>query len=313
MAPASGCALIVVMQAAESIKPNAVNSGRGSGFAGVFPIKLIEKLGPSLFVDVGAAFGEAARGMLEANKEARVIAFEPFQGNLPALHELAAKHPRLNVRAAAVSNCAGRAAFDVPWVVDDAKAAQGFPLGSSVAGKLASGGEHSVETVRLDDEIKEHVRFLKLDIQGGELAALKGSERLIGGPGVDYIYIEFNGSLRVLRLLARHGYILFDSLYLAWPHRFLKRPVPNWAPGLLTLLSTGVMAKRVWPPVPFRGLVLYCLWFAYMRVFVCGLQTDLICVHKSKMPEFLRISQDVRVAMVARKKARRAEAQTTEK
>ncbi|HWD27859.1 MAG TPA: FkbM family methyltransferase [Rhizomicrobium sp.] len=288
----------------ESIKAGVVNSGRGPGFGTLLPLQLIAQLGPALIVDVGAAFGHTVRVSLDANPAARVIAYEPFEGNLALLRAAAQDDPRLTVRPVAVTDRAGTARFDVPWVVDAARAAQGFPRGSSVAGKIARNGSLHVETVRLDQDIAEHVDFLKLDVQGGELAALEGAEALMAGAGIDYIYIEFNGNWRVLRFLARHGYVLFDSVYLAWPHRWLKWPVPAWPPGTPRPLSTGVTAKRVWPPMPFRGLMLYCLWFALLRGFVCGLQTDLICVHESKRAQFALLIRDMQLAASARRQAK---------
>ena len=53
----------------------------------------------------------------------------------------------------------------------------------------------TVQTVRLDTEIKERVHLLKIDTQGHELKVLKGAEGLIRDFGVDIIHTEFSPAL----------------------------------------------------------------------------------------------------------------------
>jgi hypothetical protein len=42
-----------------------------------------------------------------------------------------------------------------------------------------------------------------------------------------------------------------------------------------------------WPPVPSRRYAPYCAWFWANRILRSGLQTDLLCVHESFLPDFL--------------------------
>ncbi|MEI9993746.1 MAG: FkbM family methyltransferase [Rhizomicrobium sp.] len=283
------------------MKPRRIHPGRATRLLDRFPIPLISKLAPGLLVDVGAASGEKMRAMLDANPASRVIAYEPFAGNLVYLDAIAAREPRLTVRPVAVSDRAGTGTLDVPSVVAADNQPPGHRRGASVLGRLVPHGApagmgHETPVVRLDDEIAEPVRFLKLDIQGGERAALNGARRLIESKGVDFIFVEFNGDLRVLRFLEAHGYVVFDGVYLAWPSRRALRGlfgggVPGrWHRVDSIALSTGAAAARVWPQVPFRSFALYCAWFAFTRLFVCGLQTDLLCVHRTQLAEFSRIN-----------------------
>jgi hypothetical protein len=62
-------------------------------------------------------------------------------------------------------------------------------------------------------------------------------------------------------------------------------------------LTNGMTAYRYWPKVPFRSFARYCVWFAYMRLFVSGLQTDLFCVHRSKRNAFAQACVDARGSM----------------
>jgi hypothetical protein len=133
---------------------------------------------------------------------------------------------------------------------------------------------------------------------------LDGARKLIAAGRVDYIKCEFNGDPALLRLLAAHGYAIFDGLYMAWPSRWAPRnwfaapaarTMPIWKPRTGVLLATGGVAWNVWPPVPMRSFMGYCAWFAYMRAFVCGLQTDLLCVHRSQEARFAKICLEARV------------------
>jgi FkbM family methyltransferase len=92
--------------------------------------------------------------------------------------------------------------------------------GTKVEKASVENGEGSVEGVRLDDffaeEGLENVRLLKMDIEGGEDAALAGMERALERRLVDYLLVEFHpvydkarGAERVdelLRKITGNGY-----------------------------------------------------------------------------------------------------------
>lgn len=173
---------------------------------------------PNLCLDVGAAAGYMARLMRVNAPECRVIAFEPFEGNMPFLRERAEKEGSIEIVQAAVSDTAGIARFHVGSVV----AADGYKgmTGYSSVGRLlgdratpAKGAIYEVPTVRLDDLVDERVGFMKVDVQGAELEVLEGAKNLVDGPGVDLMFVEFDGDARVLHWLFDRGYRLFDSLY----------------------------------------------------------------------------------------------------
>lgn len=151
----------------------------------------------------------------------------------------------------------------------------------------------------LDREIQEHIRFLKVDVQVGEFHVLKGAQNLITRHGIDFIYVEFRGDLRLVRLLDAAGYRMMDSVYMAWPHRRYFRnlfrarsswKIPDWEVLRSFDVSNGHQARSVWPDVPSRSFANYCLWFYFERIFVTGLQTDLLCVHESVWDQFREAS-----------------------
>ncbi len=45
--------------------------------------------------------------------------------------------------------------------------------------------------------------------------------------------------------------------------------------------------------MPLRFFALYCAWFYFMRLFICGLQTDLLCVHRDFTGKLHRIAFDL--------------------
>jgi FkbM family methyltransferase len=266
---------------------NAVNDGRCFGAQCNAAYDLLTTLPPGLCVDVGAAIGRTAARMLDRSPDSRVVAYEPLAGNRTYFEQRIGDDARVSLRPVAVADRAGSGRLAVPEVL-----AADMP-GYSPLGHLAPGGDIPVDIVTLDDEIGEPVRFLKIDVQGGELGVLKGAERLIAGPGVDLIYVEFNGALAVLRFLRARGYVLFDCPYMArptgryirnWMRRRRDWVLPDWPVIERGMLSTGSAMAQVWPRVPVRGFAAYCAWFFANRVLRCGLQTDLLCVHERVLP-----------------------------
>jgi len=239
--------------------------------------------------------------MRKANPDSRVIAYEPFPGNLPYLERSLRSDPMGTVRSAAVSDYEGVGTLRLPSVIDGREKRWADVAGSSRVGKLNSFpfrkavAKVEVPVIMLDREIHEHVRFLKIDVQVGEFHVLNGARKLMARYGIDLIYVEFRGDVRLLRLLDASGYTIMDCAYMAWPHRryfrnfFRARPdwkIPDWEVLRTFALANGHRARRVWPRVPFRSFVSYCAWFYFERIFVTGLQTDLLCVHESFWDEF---------------------------
>jgi FkbM family methyltransferase len=141
-------------------------------------------LQPDMVVfDLGANFGQytllAARCVGE---HGRVHSFEPSHrifGELQFNVELNGLSERCTLNRLAVSDAAGVARLSR------------YEEGAEVYGSLGSHrrseatviGYEEVQTIRLDDYIAEkkidHVDFIKMDIEGAELLALKGAERLL--------------------------------------------------------------------------------------------------------------------------------------
>jgi FkbM family methyltransferase len=125
-------------------------------------------------LDIGANRGLYALAALHWSK--KVIAFEP-QPQLAAFlrRYLSAI---VDIRECAVSDAAGFSNLLIP--ADPrfhAEARLSPPLGNP--DPSAAHIPVAVSTVRLDDEIHDDVGFIKIDVEGHELAVLKGAQKLI--------------------------------------------------------------------------------------------------------------------------------------
>jgi FkbM family methyltransferase len=124
----------------------------------------------SICIDVGASRGELLAHMVRLAPLGQHIAFEP----LPEFHRaLTKKFPRVQVHQLALSDSAGRSIFQ--HVVSN-------PAYSGFKRRAYPNSEERVEeievnTARLDDVIDPElpVRFVKIDVEGGELLVLRGS------------------------------------------------------------------------------------------------------------------------------------------
>ena len=161
-------------------------------------------------LDVGAHVGYyTLLSAVLAGAGGRVWAFEPNPRNCAFLR----RHLEINgcgnveVTEAAVSDAAGRARFD-------------FGPGSGT-GHLAGCGAIEVDTVRLDDFVRERgiaPSAVKIDVEGAERRVLDGARET----------------------LARHGPVLFLSTHGAEVHRGCVELLRGLGYGFRPILGTDV-------------------------------------------------------------------------
>ena len=164
-----------------------------------------------VFVDGGANIGLfTLYGALAVGASGRVVAFEPASGAIRELTE----NVRLNgfdwveIARVALSDRAGLQDFV------DLGQASGF---SSFAPKQSGGTRISVSTIRLDDAVPapEVVGMVKLDLEGAEVAALRGAPRLLAA-GVPFIVEIEHEHLQRQGATASEVYELFTSAGYRW-------------------------------------------------------------------------------------------------
>lgn len=147
---------------------------------------------PSVAVDVGANRGLYSLELLKRFPRCQVHAFEPSPRNAAILRAQSAANGQLVVHEIALSSMTGRTTL---WADSP-----GSGLGSLVQRRIEHFGlemnySEEIATVRFDEYAKAHgieaVDWMKLDVEGHELAVLEGMGDGVASVGV--IQFEFGG------------------------------------------------------------------------------------------------------------------------
>lgn len=156
-------------------------------------------------VDAGVHLGHSSKEYLDAFANCRVFGFEPEDKNFAAATAMLAPYgPRMTLLKSAVS---GQDASDLLQVNthDGTHSLLEIGDGRYWEGPADTVRQQQVQTVSLGRFCTERdlqtVDILKMDIQGGELQALKGAAELLGRGAISLIALE----------------VLFKPLYKAQP------------------------------------------------------------------------------------------------
>lgn len=127
-----------------------------------------------IFVDVGAHIGSVIGGVMHASRPGKIIAIEAMPDKIEDL--------RRNFPDAQIIHCAvGESEGEVEFTVD--AAASGYSsLDPAVRDRTADFYVLKVWMRRLDDVLPhEGIDVMKIDIEGAELGALRGADKVIAG------------------------------------------------------------------------------------------------------------------------------------
>jgi len=140
-----------------------------------------------LILDVGGNKGQSVEEYRKLFKDARILSFEPFEKNYNILSQTCQEDGNAAAVKLAISDQIGRQAL---FVTKHSTMHSLLPL----IGAEEQLQENEVETTTLDAfcsrEKISRVPILKMDIQGGELQALRGAADLLADQRVDVIYTE---------------------------------------------------------------------------------------------------------------------------
>lgn len=180
---------------------------------------------PEVVLDVGANIGLVTSTLLRKFPKASVHAFEPTPETARTLRERLGAEPRLTFQEVAVSDVGGTTMFNV----DNRTHAGGSNSLLTHSANFATRDrvdryiQVEVRVTTLDSYATEHgithVGLMKLDIEGAELRALVGAERLLNDQAIDFIVSEarfiadYEGQPLFCDLVSHmgsHGYSLFN-------------------------------------------------------------------------------------------------------
>jgi FkbM family methyltransferase len=179
----------------------------------------------NVIFDIGANCGQTTERYLDLFRTATIHSFEPFPPSYTQLTRRFPDYDRLRCYPLAVSDGVGKRSFHtftnsvtnslLPAVADVYKFVE--------PGEMEDTGVITVESVTIDEFCRReqiaHIDILKLDIQGGDVQALRGAETMLSQERVGLVYAEVlfvpvyerQGYYHDMALcLSTHGYRLYD-------------------------------------------------------------------------------------------------------
>lgn len=137
-------------------------------FKHYFDLNLIPKLKENVFVDVGAYVGDTVLDYVESyGKESfqKIYCYEICQENIDKMKINLKNFDNIEIKRKAVSDKKGKLKFDLDNDIS--------------SNHISPGGKIEVEGVALDEDIKEKISMVKMDIEGSEMKALAGMKEHI--------------------------------------------------------------------------------------------------------------------------------------
>jgi len=180
-----------------------------------FVDSLYALLPDEVFIDCGAYDGDTVRELLRRHDatRAKILALEPDPKNFAALKEYVAGLPfetaaRIELCPYAVSDRSGQVRFSASGDVDSAISAEGI----------------LVETAPLDDLARDRApTFIKMDIEGAEVDALKGARNVIASHHPILSICIYHRQSDLWRIP-----LLIDSIYPGYRHFLRSHEEDGW-------------------------------------------------------------------------------------
>ena len=226
----------------QSLKKGEFKNNEFDFFKRVFPSASI-----TIF-DVGANRGLKTTEFINLFPSASIYAFEPY---LPLFEELEKRfqhNKKIHLYNIGISNEKGNSVFNVNTGLDTSSFLNSNKTGLNSDAQVQTIQELVLPLTTLDHVVSEEhidrINILKMDIQGSELNALKGAEKLLIENKIDIIFTE----------------TYFIQQYIAQP---LFYEIASF------LLSYGYVLQDMYNPVYGKGKIAWC--------DVIFVRKDLIC------------------------------------
>ena len=155
--------------------------------------KLLRNTSIRIIFDVGANVGQTTRRYRKLFPRATIYAFEPFPSSLNIYKNHTCGDKRIKTYELALTDTVGEKIF---YANDCHYTNSLLPVDTEHRGteNYNPTEKINVSTSTLDficsDESIDNINILKMDIQGGELLALKGAENMLKARKIDLIYTE---------------------------------------------------------------------------------------------------------------------------
>ena len=137
-------------------------------FKHYFDLNLIPKLKENVLVDVGAYVGDTVLDYVESyGKDSfqKIYCYEICQENIDKMKINLKNFDNIEIKRKAVSDRRGKLKFDLDNDIS--------------SNHISLDGKIEVEGVALDEDIKEKISMVKMDIEGSEMKALAGMKKHI--------------------------------------------------------------------------------------------------------------------------------------
>lgn len=241
-----------------------------------------------VIIDGGSAMGVYTEKLLNLNCKGLIYCFEPFPRNNSLFRDRIGWPPNVVLFPFALYDKFTTVSFAVERTVHDQNSGI---KGYSSLGKIDENNQVNAEE-RLDviaaplhDLVTYPISLLKMDLQGGERAALKGSLKMLDKGLIDCCFMEFNGDRECLRLLRERDYRLYYSVFTAMGD-FDENAFPGKILGKGKTTS-GLQLVNYAPnfeSIDCDELVDIMRAFRRDHAYI---QTDIIAIHSSKTEIYL--------------------------
>ena len=133
-------------------------------FKHYFDLDIIPNSHNEVFVDVGGYIGDSTLDFINVYGEnyKRIYCYEITEDILPVLKDNLKKYPKIEIKNLAVKDRQGKVYLN--------------EQGDISSNQTSKEGLKQVACTTLDKDIKEKIDFIKMDIEGDELSALKGAK-----------------------------------------------------------------------------------------------------------------------------------------
>jgi FkbM family methyltransferase len=148
----------------------------------------------NIIFDIGANSGQISLQYNSLFPSAIIHAFEPFPDMYKTLCENTGQLHNISAHQVAVGEKKGKSIFFVNHNVDTNSLLEPQKIGLSSDKQVVNKDKIEVDVISIDEFCEANsvnqIDILKLDIQGGELAALEGAKKMLGAKNIKLIYTE---------------------------------------------------------------------------------------------------------------------------